>query len=889
VADFIKVAVAATVKWATSEAAKQTLIKIAITATLSAASAALAKNKAGRGAGGIQQQRELGTAVPRQIAVGRCIVAGSEVALWSSGDGDDNVWNTRVIAVSDWPCALQHVVWQGQRLTWDGDLSTGWRGCQQFIGKKNRQRLFARFYPGSWTQGADSELITHARPGAPWSTDDRLRGVSYFVLRRAYDPDAFPNGPPDNSGFRFEVDNAPVFDWRDPTQSASDVTTWKPSRNPVVLAEFGLCHARAPAQFSPGDTSPLVGPGLDWAQRFAALGDRLTAAANICDEAVDGLPRYEAGGVMEGPAEAWMPKLADACGGEWVQSAAGSWLRPGFMAAPVYAVAPGALAMREASTFRPWQAPDSAVNTVRTQYVEPDNGWQLADLSVTDAALRAADGRELVAQPDLSWVSNRAQANRIIAALLKLEGQRETREVPAPFWTCDLERGDIITLDDPTLPESIWNAWWRVQAVEQQAVTDGAAMALSLRRVPPDAWGPAPPAPPLPPWTPPNLARALQPPPVMATVLALSGAGTSWNEVEFSISDTSVQPLGLVEWVGPAPENTASAFEAANARALPLDRAMGATSTGALVPGWYRWRVAGRTASGGSGEWGGWSAGLQVTAGMRAGAVDWQGVANTRYVITPSEKSRVLIPRIRALRATAAALVAEAVATGADPAGLQAALSDLTVFLDAHDQPVAWDDLTSHTDVQPASGPVTLMGVPVLIGGVPATITEQPIEVVLETVETGIEALRTAMSTGGRQYDNLVNQPPRDDVLAAAAAVVRVDPLYPLSGPSDTRIDVAACEVTFTGRPNESYPAKTGGITGLTHSTSYVVYRDRTAADWIAVLVADVPAYDADPVRYVKVGAQSTQVSGGGSWPALPSPPAPPGGGYDFARLEALE
>jgi hypothetical protein len=58
---------------------------------------------------------------------------------------------------------------------------------------------------------------------------------------------------------------------------------------------------------------------------------------------------------------------------------------------------------------------------------------------------------------------------------------------------------------------------------------------------------------------------------------------------------------------------------------------MGATSTGALVPGWYRWRAAGRTASGGSGDWGAWSSAIQITSELVAGSasgVAWTAVAN---------------------------------------------------------------------------------------------------------------------------------------------------------------------------------------------------------------------------------------------------------------------
>jgi hypothetical protein len=267
-------------------------------------------------------------------------------------------------------------------------------------------------------------------------------------------------GAPDMSDIRFRLRARHIYDWRDPTQLLTDVRTWKPSSNPVVISEFLLNHARAPAQFSPGDTSALVGPGLDWAARYAALGPALTAGANVCDELVDGKPRYACGGVASGAASNWLPKIAAACGGEWVQTAAGSYLRPGYLSAPVMALPVSSLQRQDADVFDPWQPPDSAINTVRGQYPEPANGWEIADVSAVHADSRTRDGMDLVETLDLSWVTDRAQANRIVAARARLESAREQREVVAPFWAQELEYGDVITLDDPILPASLAGAWW---------------------------------------------------------------------------------------------------------------------------------------------------------------------------------------------------------------------------------------------------------------------------------------------------------------------------------------------------------------------------------------------------------------------------------------------
>lgn len=582
------------------------------------------KPKGGAGgdfaASGVEQQRQIGEATPRAIALGWTIVAGQECALWASGDGDDNRFNTRVIVISDWPTTLQKVWVRGRELTFEGDINAGWFACNQYRSKTGAARLWMRFVRGDWNQAADPLLISYANANASWTSEDRLRGVSALLIRREYDVDAFQSGAPDNDDLRVEVRNAPVYDWRDATQNINDVTTWKPSENPIVLVENALSLLRAPAQFSPGSTDPIVGPGLDFSRRPMA---KLTAMANICDELVSGQPRYRAGGVVSAAmtGREIIDRFAAACAGSWVSSGDGGYLRPGHVPAPVMDIPAGALKANASDRYDPWARPDSVVNSVIASYPDPAQAWQVTPLPpATDAAWVAADGGVRTGQEDLSFCPYRDQAWRI--AVRRARGVRlmGARDFTGPHWLIELEPGDVVTAPDPALPY-LSTRWWMVQRTVLLAKSDGLTVQLTLNEIDsaidaaPPALGAAAT------FIPSSLSRALAVPPVTIGQRVVSGgSGGQYPELTFLVPDTASQASGVVQLQGPATANDNALLAAAQIRNIALTR--GLLHGEPVVPGWYRWRAAGRDVDGSVGAFdASWQAAVQVVAPLTSGAV----------------------------------------------------------------------------------------------------------------------------------------------------------------------------------------------------------------------------------------------------------------------------
>ncbi|WBT06660.1 phage tail protein [Brevundimonas vesicularis] len=107
--------------------------------------------------------------------------------------------------------------------------------------------------------------------GAYWPTSargDGIASIGIFAQHRSRESFArhFPNGEPVVS----IVAAAVCYDWRDPSQSRTDPSTWKASWNPVVWLVFVEWHRH----------------GRRWERSIAPVLDQLTAEADYCDQIV---------------------------------------------------------------------------------------------------------------------------------------------------------------------------------------------------------------------------------------------------------------------------------------------------------------------------------------------------------------------------------------------------------------------------------------------------------------------------------------------------------------------------------------------------------------------------------------------------------------------------
>lgn len=204
-----------------------------------------------QGLSGSKTRVQIGADVPRQILFGRGATAGHPIYL--SGRTRKNHNLTILFRLADWECDGLDYVWlDGDKRTLTAATPVGSEHARYIVdGTSNK--LSIRFFRGTMTQTADSELIAYesttegSRIGT-WTTNHRLAGVCYASVLGEWDETALPSFPQIVFGLR----GAKLYDWRkDSTNGGSgshrwsDPTTWEFSENPAVM---GL---QLPAWFLP--------------------------------------------------------------------------------------------------------------------------------------------------------------------------------------------------------------------------------------------------------------------------------------------------------------------------------------------------------------------------------------------------------------------------------------------------------------------------------------------------------------------------------------------------------------------------------------------------------------------------------------------------------------
>lgn len=380
---------------------------------------------------------------PRQAIFGRAAVAGSLVDAFNYGGDYGTDWEVLVIALADHRCdALEGFFVDDTYVAFTGDGTVP--------GFNSQLQVF--FRSGTWDQTVPSILTTH---GPGWTANDRGRGVCHVVVAYKGDaPDAknpvYPSGRP---RFRWVVRGLRCYQARkDSTVGGSgthrrdDPATWEWTENPIDIRHNWVRGIYA------GDrvTEPgmlLVGRGLS---AIEAPPANVFARANLCDELVGGSPRYRIGGLVSSnePFIDVETDFAAACAGVISQPEGAVEVDPGQAKAAVAHFTDADLLVGSTTRWSDFlgQQDEAWVNTVAARFTDPGQRWAVRGAPVRrDLADVVADGGPREAQPQLDFVTNAAQAQRVAEIIRRLGRLWGRGTVTLPPRFAFIEEGDWVT------------------------------------------------------------------------------------------------------------------------------------------------------------------------------------------------------------------------------------------------------------------------------------------------------------------------------------------------------------------------------------------------------------------------------------------------------------
>lgn len=381
---------------------------------------------------------------PRQAILGRAAVGGSLVDAFNYGGRYGTDWEVLVIALADHRCdALEGFFVDDTYVAFAGDGNVA--------GFNNQLQVFWR--SGTWDQTVPSILTTN---GPGWTANDRGRGVAYVVV--AYKADksdaknpVWPSGRP---RFRWVVRGLRCYQARkDSTVGGSGAhrrdnpATWEWTENPIDI-RYNWVRGIYAGDLVDQPGMLLIGRGLS---AIEAPPANVFARANLCDELVGGQPRYRVGGVVAAnePFIDVESDFAAAVAGTISQPEGAVEVDPGQAKAPVAHFTDDDLLI--GSTVR-WnegilgQQDEGWVNTVAPRFVDPTQRWTVRSAPVQrDLADVTADGGPREQQPQLDFVTNGPQAQRIGQIIRRLGRLWGRGSVTLPPRFAFIEEGDWVT------------------------------------------------------------------------------------------------------------------------------------------------------------------------------------------------------------------------------------------------------------------------------------------------------------------------------------------------------------------------------------------------------------------------------------------------------------
>lgn len=376
---------------------------------------------------------------PREAVLGQTCTGGSLVDVFNFGGQYKTDKVTRCVALADH--AIDGIVGfyiDDTYYPWVGE------GLQAAFSNK----LSFHFRNASPTGNAPPQ---HVMENGGWVATDRMVGITHIWIDWYVDEKVWPQGHP---AIRFVLRGLRAYDPRFDPQfgySGPNPQTWEDrsshrfTRNAKVLR---YAYTRGIyAEGHHGDPNYLlIGRGLTAEEAPPAA---VIADANLCDEVVDGVPRYTVGGVISA-AQPFIDvdgMFAAAMAGVIVQREGTVDVEAGQAKAVVVTITDDDLVVGEPVSFSRF-LPDNdggRINTVMGRYIEPALGYKDHSAPVRRSLEDIqADGGPREQTVSLPLVDEVKQADRIIE-IQRLLGRLERRaSIVLPPKYAGLEEGDWI-------------------------------------------------------------------------------------------------------------------------------------------------------------------------------------------------------------------------------------------------------------------------------------------------------------------------------------------------------------------------------------------------------------------------------------------------------------
>lgn len=385
---------------------------------------------------------------PRRIIFGTRRVGGVIVFYGTSGTNNEYLWY--VITLAGHQVSDIRDVWLDTVQIDDANINTSTGAVTQgnYTGALNIWR-----YNGTSAQTVQTDLDSAF---SQWTSNHRMRGCAYMVVRMLRSETAYPTGAPQN--ITALVDGALLYDPRldstnggTGTHRQTDPSTWAFSRNPALALRWYMTGGSVINDL----TTPLVRYGMK--EPSTRIDEAFwRACANVCDESVAGANAPPSGSqtryLCDLEATTAMARrqiiehILASMSGRLV-NVRGKWrVYAGSYDTPVHAITQDDL-------YGPVGVQDTTSHTERYNAVAAVYPEAISDyidrttIFRTDAAYEAQDNDEFIpAEIDLRGVTDQYQAQRLAEIHLRRSRMMRTVKIVGALNLLDVALHENIVL-----------------------------------------------------------------------------------------------------------------------------------------------------------------------------------------------------------------------------------------------------------------------------------------------------------------------------------------------------------------------------------------------------------------------------------------------------------